>query len=67
MLNLKYSLHKSFKEICNTIKRSNLRIIEVEGEESWLQGSENIFNKIIEENFPNLKKVSDAYKHTRNL
>ena len=39
------------------MKRPNLRIIGVEeGEELQLKGPENIFNKIIEENFPNLKK-----------
>jgi hypothetical protein len=37
-------------------KKSNLRIIGIrEGKESQLHGPENILNKIIEENFPNLK------------
>ena len=50
------------------MKRPNLRIIGVEeGEELQLKGTENIFNKIIEENFPNLKKdipmqVQEAYR-----
>jgi hypothetical protein len=39
------------------MKRSNLRIIGIEeSEDSQLKGPANIFNKIIEENFPNLKK-----------
>ena len=38
------------------MKRSNLRIVVEEKEESQLKGPENIFNKIIEEKFPNLKK-----------
>ena len=39
------------------MKRPNLKIIGIEeGEESELKGPENIFNKIIEENFPNLKE-----------
>ena len=39
------------------MKRPNLRIIGKEkGEELQLKGTENIFNKIIVENFPNLKK-----------
>ena len=39
------------------MKRSNLRIIGIEEwEETQVKGPENIFNKIIEENFPNLKK-----------
>jgi hypothetical protein len=37
------------------MKRPNLRGIEG-GEESQFQDPENIFNKVIEENFPNLKK-----------
>ena len=41
----------------DTIKRPNLRIIGVgEGEELYLKSTENVFNKIIEENFSNLKK-----------
>ena len=39
------------------MRRSNLRIIGIEeSEDSQLKGPVNIFNKIIEENFPNLKK-----------
>jgi hypothetical protein len=39
------------------MKSPNLRIIGVEeGEESELQGPENILNKITEENFPNQRK-----------
>ena len=50
------------------MKRPNLKIIGIEeGEESQLKGTENIFNKIIEENFPNLKEemvinVQEAYR-----
>jgi hypothetical protein len=39
------------------MKRSNLRLIGIEeSEDSQRKGPVNIFNKIIEENFPNLKK-----------
>lgn len=39
------------------MKRSNLRIIRIEeGEENTLKDVENIFNKNIEEIFPNPKK-----------
>ena len=39
------------------MKRSNQGIIGIEeDEDSQLKGPENIFKKIIEENFPNLKK-----------
>jgi hypothetical protein len=39
------------------MRRSNLRIISIDEKEDFqLKGTVNIFNKIIEENFPNLKK-----------
>jgi hypothetical protein len=38
------------------MKIPHLRIIGVEKEDPKFKGPENIFNKIIEENFPNLKK-----------
>jgi hypothetical protein len=39
------------------MRRPNLRIIGIEeSEDSQLKGPINIFNKIIEENFPSLKK-----------
>jgi hypothetical protein len=50
------------------MSRPNLRIIGVdENEDFQLKGLENIFNKIIEENFPNIKKdmpmnIQEAYK-----
>ena len=59
---------QNVQEIQETMKRPNLKIIGIEeGEESQLKGPENIFNKIIEENFPNLKEemvinVQEAYR-----
>ena len=49
------------------MKIPNLRIIGIEkGEESKFKEPENTFNKIIEGNFPNLKKMSinikEAYR-----
>ena len=42
------------------MKRQNLRIIGIEeNADSQLKGPENVFNKIIEENFSNLKKEID--------
>ncbi len=64
---------QNIQEIWDTIKRPNLRIIGIEeGEEVQLNGPENIFNKIIEENFPNLKKdiplkVQEAYRTPNRL
>ena len=50
-------LAQTTQEIWDTMKRPNLRTTGIEeGKELQLQGPENIFNKIIEENFPNLKK-----------
>jgi ferritin-like protein len=51
-------LTQRIQEIQNTMKRPNLRIIRMEAnEESQLKEPENVINKIMEENFPNLKKV----------
>ena len=66
-------LTQNIQEIWDSMKRPNLRIIGVEeGEELQLKGPENIFNKIIEENFPNLKKdipmkVHKAYRISNRL
>ena len=55
-------LTQTVQEIWDTMKSTNLRIIGIEeGEESQIQESEWIFNKIIEENFPNLKKELSIY------
>jgi archaeosine-15-forming tRNA-guanine transglycosylase len=44
------------QELTDSIKRPNLRIMGIkEGEEVQAKGMRNIFNKIIAENFPNLK------------
>jgi hypothetical protein len=54
------------------MKRQNLRIIGIEeNKDSQLKGPENVFNKIIEENFSNLKKeiaikVQEAIEHQIN-
>ncbi|ERE67993.1 Transposase, L1 containing protein [Cricetulus griseus] len=67
------SLTQNIQEIWDTVKRPNLRIIGIEeGEEIQLKGAENIFNKIIEENFPNLKKdmpmkIQEAYRTPNRL
>jgi len=55
------------------MRRSNLRIIGIEeSEDSQLKGPVNTFNKIIEENFPNLKKdmhlnIQEAYRTPNRL
>jgi hypothetical protein len=41
------------------MQRPNVKIIGIENEGSQLKCPENVFNKIIEENFPNLKKEMD--------
>jgi hypothetical protein len=48
----------NMEELIGSIKRPNLRIIGTEeGEEVQAKGIRDIFNKIITENFPNLKKT----------
>jgi hypothetical protein len=42
------------------MKRTNLRTIEIkEGKYSQVKKPENILTKIVEENFPNLKKQNN--------
>ena len=63
----------NIQEIQGTIRRPNLRIIGIDGKEDFqLKGPVNIFNKIIEENFPNLKKempmnIQEAYRTPNRL
>jgi len=55
------------------MRRPNLRIIGVDENENFqLKGQANIFNKIIEENIPNLKKempmnIQEAYRTPNRL
>ena len=55
------------------MRRPNLRIISIqESEDSQFKGPVNIFNKIIIENFPNLKKempmnIQEAYRTPNRL
>ena len=55
------------------MRRPNLRLIGIdENEDFQLKEPVNIFNKIIEENFPNLKKempmnIKDAYRTPNRL
>jgi chromosome segregation ATPase len=66
-------LTQNIQEIQDTMRRSNLRKIGIEeSEDSQLKGPINIFNKIIEENFPNLKKempmnIQEAYRTPNRL
>ena len=66
-------LTQNIQEIQDTMRRPNLRIIGVdENEDFQLKGPANIFNKIIEENFPNLKKempmnIQEAYRTPNRL
>ena len=50
-------LIQNILKIQDTMKRPNLRVIGIEENEDFqFKGPVNIFNKIIKENFPNLKK-----------
>ena len=55
--NAKITLAQNIQEIQDTMRRPNLRIIGIDQKEDFqLKEPVNIFNKIIEENIPNLKK-----------
>jgi len=66
-------LVQNIQEIQDSMRRSNLSIIGIEeSEDSQLKGPVNIFNKIIEENFPNLKKempisIQEAHRTPNRL
>jgi hypothetical protein len=66
-------LTQNIQEIQDTMRRPNLRIIGIDEHEDFqFEGSVNIFNKIIEENFPNLKKempmnMQEAYRTSNRL
>ena len=66
-------LTQNIQEIQDTIKKPNLRIIGIDANEGFqLNGPVNIFNKIIEENIPNLKKempmnIQEAYRTHNTL
>ena len=46
----------SLRDLWDNIKRTNIRIIGVPEEEEKKKGTENIFEEIIVENFPNMGK-----------
>jgi hypothetical protein len=63
-------LTQNIQEIQDTMRRPNLQTIGVdENEDFQLKGLANIFNKIIEENFPNLKNmnIQEAYRTPNRL
>ena len=69
----KMILTQNIQEIQDTTRRPNLGIIGIEkSKDSQLKRPVNIFNKIIEENFPNLKKempmnIQEAYRTPNGL
>ena len=71
--NAKYKrfLTQNIQEIWNI--RQNLRILRIEeDEDSQFKSPENIFNTVIEEKFPNLKKemainIQEAYRTPNRL
>jgi prefoldin subunit 5 len=67
-------LTQNIQEIQDTMRRPNMWITigEDENEDFQLKGPENIFNKIVEENFPNLKEempmnIQEAYRTPNRL
>ena len=69
----KNTLTQNIQDIQDTMRRPNLQIIGVdENKDFQLKGPGNIFYKIIEENFPNLKKdmpmnIQEAYRTPNRL
>ena len=58
---------QNIQEIKDTMKRSNIRIIELEeGESTYAKGTENIFNKIIEKKAAQTDE-GGAYQCTRSM
>ena len=73
MQNAKTILSHDIQEIQDKMRRPNLRILGIE-ESGYLQSKwpVNIFNKIIKENFPNLKKkmpmnIQETYRTPNGL
>jgi hypothetical protein len=66
-------LAQIIREIQDTMRRQNLKIIGMdENEDFQLKGPVNIFNKIIEETYPNLKKempmnIQEAHRTPNRL
>jgi hypothetical protein len=66
-------LTQNIQEIQDKMRRPNIRIIAIDENEHFkIKGTVNIFNKIIEENFPNLNKVmpmniQEAYRTPNSL
>jgi hypothetical protein len=66
-------LTQNIQEIQDTKRRPNIQIMGVdENEDFQLKGPTNIFNKIIEQNFPNLKNdmpmnIEEAYRTPNRL
>jgi hypothetical protein len=73
MQNAKMILTQSIQELQDTMRRANLSIVGIEDSEDFqLKGPVNIFNKIREENFPNLKKempmnIQETYRTPNRL
>jgi len=67
------SLPQISAHLLDTMRRWNLKIIGIEEtKDSQLKGPVNIFNKIIEEKFPNLKKempmnIQESYRTPNRL
>ena len=57
-------IEDSLRDLRDNIKRTNIRIIGVPEEEEKKKGTEKIFEGIIVENFPNMRKeIINSRKH----
>jgi hypothetical protein len=48
---------RNMQKCTYSIRKTNLRLLSIEGEEVQTKGIHNIFNKIITENYPSLMKT----------
>jgi hypothetical protein len=73
MQKIKKLLTQNIQDIQDTMRMPNLRIVGIEeSEDSQLKRPVNIFNKIIDKNFPNIKKemsmnIKEAYRTPNRL
>ena len=57
--NSKKKKNEKLRKLWDNFKRSNIRIIEVPEGDEEKQGTENLFEQIMKENFSNLAKEID--------
>ena len=58
----------NLRDLCDNVKRPNIRIIDVPKEEDKKKGNEKIFEEIIVENFPKMgKEIATQVQETQRV